>query len=220
MPEPDSRRDEARAWRLSDLDVVPLAEAQQRGLDRLDEASLGPATWRARKRSEMRKLFGLERIAPRFTVLAADAATELRVVVSLATPVPCMEPGALDLRVEPGAELALLYPEEILRGPLPGYAIVEVLSPEHVFHANVGRAAGVQRLCLGANVARGFPLVEAVLAAYQAFSMQSVAIDELDPAGVMNPEAARWWQGHTPRIPLSAEPFLPRAGVHRSELRP
>ena len=62
--------------------------------------------------------------------------------------------------------------------------------------------------CLGANLARGYPLCEAVLGAYAAFAMQSVAIDERDPAGVMNHEAACWWQQNAARIPLSTVPFL------------
>ena len=42
--------------------------------------------------------------------------------------------------------------------------------------------------------------------------MQSVMFDEQDPAGVLNADAARWWQQNRDRIPLSREPFIrPRA---------
>jgi hypothetical protein len=38
--------------------------------------------------------------------------------------------------------------------------------------------------------------------------MQTAQIDERDPGGVFNAEAARWWQANVHRIPLSREPFL------------
>ena len=60
---------------------------------------------------------------------------------------------------------------------------------------------------------------EAVLASYAALTLQSVMIDELDPAGVMNKQAARWWQANTGRIPLTSTPFLAplRAGESAGE---
>ena len=71
--------------------------------------------------------------------------------------------------------------------------------------------SAVQPLCLGANVARGFPLREAVLASYAALTLQTATIDDRDPAGIMNREAALWWQANAARAPLSRAPFL--AGV-------
>ena len=202
---------------LSDLHQVPLLMQQEEGLARLREVALGSAPWRSRKIAETRKVFGLEQLADRLTVLAVDATTDLRVVVSLHTPVPTLPPGALDLVVEDQAELVLHYNEAILTGPLPGWAMVEILSPRFVLHANVSRSQNAdgfgesQRLCLGANIPRGYPLTEAILATYAAFTMQSVAIDERDPAGVMNADAAVWWQENSDRIPLSQAPFLARA---------
>jgi len=90
------------------------------------------------------------------------------------------------------------------------------VQPRNVFHANVATSAGSQRLCLGANVPRGLPLTEALLQTYAALTMQSIAIDERDPAGVMNGDAARWWQANAARIPLINEPFLARAVPHRA----
>jgi hypothetical protein len=66
----------------------------------------------------------------------------------------------------------------------------------------------VQPLCLGARLPAGIRVKELVLMAYGALSMQTVMIDELDPAGVLNPVAARWWQANTDRIPLSRAAFL------------
>lgn len=200
--------DNQKSYGLADLARVPLPSSQRDGLERLRETALGSASWRARKIESLRETFALEQIAERLTVRAVDAITELRVVVSLRTPVPCMPPEATDLVVEDEVELILHYPEEILRGPIPGYAIVEILEPRHVFLASVGSAGGSQRLCLGANVPRGYPLREAILATYASFTMQTIAIDERDPAGVMNGDAAHWWQSNTARIPLSTAPFL------------
>jgi hypothetical protein len=193
---------------LSDLDRVPLLQQQEERLRRLRESSLGPPPWRARKESEVRDLLALEQIADRMTVLGIDWTTELRALVRLCAPVPCMPPGARDLVVADEVDLALLYPEQIIRGPLPGYSIVEILSPRHVQHANVSTGGPSQRLCLGVNVPRGYPLREAVLASYAALTMQCVMVDEQDPAGVMNGEAARWWQANPDRIPLTTKPFL------------
>ncbi len=196
---------------LSDLLEVPLLAHQEQGLERLREAALGSAMWRNRKIAETRKVFGLEQLADRLSVLAVDATTDLRVVISIETPVATLPPGALDLVVEHQVELVLHYDEGILTGPQPGWAIVEILSPRFVHHANVGTSGDSQRLCLGANIPRGYPLSEAILATYSALTMQSVAIDERDPAGVMSFEAAVWWQNNLARIPLSTAPFLARA---------
>jgi len=199
-----------RIWDLASLLQVPMPEPKRQALERAGAAALGSKRWQVRKRLELQKLFALEEIAPRLTVRAADVTTELRVMVTLDVPVPCWPAGADDLEIVYGAELVLHYPEAILQGPLPGHAVVEILSPREVFHANVSppMPGMPQRLCLGANVPRGLPLVEAVLATYAAFSMQSIAVDEADPAGVMNGESARWWQANLARIPLSRTPFL------------
>ncbi len=70
-----------------------------------------------------------------------------------------------------------------------------------------------QALCLGANIPRGLPLREAVLASYAAFTLQAITLDAADPAGVMNPAAAEHWQINSQQIPLSREAFLsPLAG--------
>ena len=93
--------------------------------------------------------------------------------------------------------------------PLAGYAVVELLLPRDV-HLPIVAPGLSQKLCLGANVPRNFPLREAVLATYAALTMQAVTVDERDTAGLMNPTAGLWWQVNASRIPLSTEPFLPR----------
>jgi hypothetical protein len=193
---------------LSDLDRVPLPPRQEESLRRLRESSLGPPLWKARKGCEVRDLLALEQIAQRMTVLEINCTTELRALIRLRAAVPCMPAGERDLVVEDEVDLALFYPEAILRGPLPGFALIEILSPREVHHANVSAGRLGQRLCLGVNVPRGYPLREAVLATYAALTMQSVMVDELDPGGVMNEKAARWWQANPHRIPLTTAPFL------------
>ena len=165
----------------------------------------GSAEFRARKLAELRDLFALETVAPRLDVLAVDASTELKAIVGMAVPTPCFEDDALVVR--PAVVLALRYPEEILRGPLPGYALVQVVQPRAVWHSNVS-ADPAQRLCLGANVPKGLPLREAVLGSYAALTLQSITLDGADPAGVMNRDALLWWNDHVDRIPLSREAFL------------
>jgi hypothetical protein len=51
-----------------------------------------------------------------------------------------------------------------------------------------------------------------VLLSYGLLSMQSVMLDPDDSAGVMNVEAASFWQARLGDIPLSDEPFLRPVG--------
>ena len=48
--------------------------------------------------------------------------------------------------------------------------------------------------------------------AHHALSMQTVTLDEMDPAGVMNGQAARWWQQNVRRIPFAIIK-LPMSGM-------
>jgi hypothetical protein len=199
-----------QSFGLHRLRDVPLLPVQDRALERMRQVSLGSPIWRARKEAEVRELFALENIASRMTIAAIDPTTELLVAIRLEAKVATLPPDASELVIESEVELALRYPEEILRGPLPGPALVHIVSPRHVHHANVGSIHGMQPLCLGVNIPRGFPLREAILASYAALTMQAVTIDEQDPAGVMRADAARFWQSNSELIPLSREPFLVR----------
>ncbi|MHC4710269.1 MAG: hypothetical protein ACYTA3_07565, partial [Planctomycetota bacterium] len=58
----------------------------------------------------------------------------------------------------------------------------------------------------------GIPVSEIVLLSYGLLSMQSVMLDPDDSAGVMNVEAASFWQARLGDIPLSDEPFLRPVG--------
>ena len=198
---------------LSDLASVPLTSGHGRALRELASASQGSPAWRARMRSEGRDLFALSQIAERMTLIALDLRVALRAIVRLAVTVPCLPPGADELVVVGEADLVLSYPEDILRGPLPGYALVQIAAPLHVIHPNVGwSGGGSQPLCMGSRVPRGLPVREAVLASYAALTLQAITFDMTDPAGVMNAEAVRFWQARADRIPLSREPFLGPVG--------
>jgi hypothetical protein len=201
---------------LTGLSGTVLAPRRAAALAALTAGAGGGASFRARKGFEARELFALEQISDRLEILRLDLGHELRALVRLRVPVPCRPPAGDALVVAREALLGVLWPEEILRNPLPGTAFLQILAPRHVFLPAVSFDA-LQVLCLGTAVAVGTPVRELILAAYAALSMQAVVIDERDPAGVLNAEAARWWQAHTDRIPLSREPFLAPRGTHASE---
>jgi len=191
---------------LSTLHAVPLPAERAKLLSNLEATSQGSPVWRARKRAEARDLLALEAIAPRVTVLAIELSTELLAIVRIKVPVPCM-PAHGELVVVGQVDLALRYPEEILHGPLPGAALVQIPMPRRVWHPNIGRE-GPQSLCLGANVPQGLPLREAVLGSYAALTLQSITLDPADSAGLMNPDALEFWNAHTALIPLTTAAFL------------
>ena len=112
-----------------------------------------------------------------------------------------------DIQVAQEARLSLVYPREALYTPLPGAAFVTIREPLAAWYPQVP-VGPVQLLCLGETLPANIPLREIALAAYGALSMQTIQLDEQDPTGVFNVEAARWWQANTHRIPLSREPFL------------
>jgi hypothetical protein len=195
---------------LSALGEVALSPENQRRLDAAAATSGGPPLWRARKLAEARDLLALSQIAGRLTVQALDLDEALRVLLHLRVPVPCLD-AQRRFEAAPLAVLGLTYRQEALRQQLPGYAFVQVLLPQNPWHANIAMDRG-RPLCLGTQLPAGIRCKELVLMAYGALSMQTVQIDEMDVAGVLNVEAARWWQQNTHRIPLTRTPFLAAEG--------
>lgn len=191
---------------LSSLGSVALTAENQRLLDDCSAVAGGPPPWRARKRAEARDLLALGQIAPRLVVQGIEMYEALRAVLMLRVPVPCLDEKR-DFVVASHAMLGLTYPHEALRQQLPGYAFLQILLPHNVWHANVSLTHG-RALCLGTRLPAGIRCKELVLMAYGALSMQTVQFDEADTAGVMNVEAARWWQQNLHRIPLSRTAFL------------
>lgn len=199
---------------LSDLSRVPLGDGALAWLDEVRRGSGAPRVITERLVMEARDLLSLEVLTrgERLRVQGLTAAGgDLRAVVDLRVPVAVLpEGGGEGLRVEPAAVLMLLYPGEAVRKPLPGTSFVAVARPAAVWHPNAApRSPHV--LCLGPRMPAGIRILELVLLAYQALAMQGIGreLDALNPAGVLNPAAARWWQARTNRLPLSREPFLP-----------
>ena len=204
---------------LHELSRVTLESPYAEVLASVEPTLLGTPTWVARKRVELRELIALAQFAPRrMVILGLDASTDIQALLALRCAVPCLTPGDADIHVEHEARLVVTYPDAILRGPLPGTGLVQIVEPQRVHHPNVGSGEAfgpldpgtfaAQPLCLGARIPRGLPLREALLMSYAALTLQSVQLDERDAAGVMNVEAARFYQHNPHHIPLSQETFL------------
>ncbi len=191
---------------LAALGDVALTADNQRLLDEAAATSAGPPAWRQRKHAEARDLLALTQLAGRFKVMGLDLREALRAMLWLQVPVPCLPDPAGDLIIADHAVLGLTYPPEAPRQQLPGYAFIQVLAPDHVWHANV--AVANRSLCLGQRLPAGIPVKELILMAYGGLSMQTVQIYEMDSAGVMNVDAARWWQRNLQRVPLTRAAFL------------
>lgn len=194
---------------LSGLDSLPLTPVNAALLERAASWSLGAPTWRARKLVEAREILALSQIAPRFRVEYLDLTGALRAKVQLRVPVPCLPDKDGKLTLAPQAALGITWPQEVLVERLPGSAFVQVLSPQGVvWHPNCGFGP-VQALCLGIDLPAGVRVRELVLMSYCALSLQAVQLDVLDPAGVLNPAAALYFQQQGPQlVPLSRVPFL------------
>jgi hypothetical protein len=192
---------------LSALEKVQLNHANRQMLKSSLSSCAGPAVWRNRKSAEAHDLLALSELAGRLKVEYLDLQESLRALVVMRVPTPCLPDSEGRLRIVPQTRLGINYPEEALRLPLPGFALVEIIHPLQVWHANVS-PQGPQMLCLGAQLPAGIQLKDIILMTYGAISMQTVMIDEMDFAGVLNPDAARWWQQNIHRLPLSKEAFM------------
>jgi len=168
----------------------------------------GPPACRQRKLAEAHDLLALAEMSRRLDVHWIDLTTDLRAKVRMRVPVPCRPHPDGPLRVAPFVFLGVTYPERAAILPQPGYAFVRILAPGPIWHSNVGPEPN-QVLCLGPSLPAGIPLKEIVLMTYGALTMQTTQLDLSDPAGVLNPEAADWWQRNPQLIPLTIEPFLP-----------
>ncbi len=172
------------------------------------ETSGGPSVWMRRKEAEGRDLLALcERAPGRLTVHQLSLGDDLKALCELRVPVATRGSDDGDIEIAGGAVLGLCYPLAALLEAQPGYAFITILSPQPVWHAQVS-APPIQRLCLGDTLPAGVRVKELILMTYAALAMQTFQIDAADAAGVLNAEAARWWQDNAGRIPLSRAPFL------------
>jgi hypothetical protein len=187
---------------------VALSQANRQRLEEATAVCRGDPAWRARKRIETHDVLQLSQAAPRgrMEIGFFDLVESMRILLMLETPVPCRPVADGPLTVATNAVIGLTYPREALCSSLAGFSFIQILEPARVWHPNVGGPGQV--LCLGTQLPAGIRTRELILMTYTALSMQSVQIDEGDPAGVLNVEAARWWQQNRGRIPLTATPFF------------
>ena len=210
-PEPNRKNRNRVPEGLAALHDVVLNKRNHQMLERAGARCNGSPTYRARKRHELETVLQLSQMAPpgRLSVNMCDLTESLRIGLTMDVPVPCRDEAG-NFAIVRGASLGLIYREQAICLPQPGYSYITILYPMYVWHANVARDVTGNPLCLGHTLPVGIPCVELLLLTYGALSMQSVMIDERNHAGVLNADAARWWQDNTQRIPLTRTPFLAR----------
>jgi hypothetical protein len=196
-----------RRWDLSSLSRVELDTHHESLMRLVQTTNGGGSSWRNRKRAEAADLCRLAQISGRLVILGIDLSGDMRVDLLMRVTVPCLPNHQRPLEVGDTARLGIIYREESLILPQPGYSFVQILAPRFVWHANVSPDA-IQALCLGPSLSAGLPLREIILMAYGALTMMTVQIDPGNSAGVLNPAAADWFQRNPKLIPLSRAPFL------------
>ena len=192
---------------LTQLAEVVLSPVVQSRLDQALHFCGGARVWRERKLGEARELFALEQISNRVHVLGLDLSADLRARIALRSPVPCLPDPAQPLVVESCALLELIYREEAVYLPQPGYSFVRVAHPHPVWLPNASLDSH-QVICLGPMLPASIPVKEILVLVYGALCLTTVTLDPADAAGTLNPAACEWWMQNTARIPLSREPFL------------
>jgi hypothetical protein len=196
---------------LSALHDVPLNAAHHAIYARVAPGAAGPEPWRRRQLAAAHELLALAQVSGRIGVQFLELGAVLRAVFLLRVPVPCRRAGLGPLVIEPVAQLGFSYRQDAVVAPQPGYSFFEVLSPRDVFHPNIASSQtppGAQVLCLGPSLPAGIKVVDLVLLAYAAISLQSVQFSLADSAGLLNPAAAVFLQTSTTPIPLTRDPFV------------
>jgi hypothetical protein len=193
---------------LGDLDRVELSP---RNCDALEYAMAhcgGDAATRNRKRAEARELLALSQIAPtgRIIVEALDLREDLRAMLVMQVPVACRPGPDNEPQICERALIGFTYPNEGFRRPLPGSAFFQILLPRNIWLAQIKQPE--QSLCIAPQIPAGTRTAMLLLRAYGALSMQSIQIDDMDPAGVFNVEIAHWWQENLHRVPLTSVALL------------
>lgn len=211
-----SQTDERRPRGLSDLAKVQLDTERMECLERAARDSGGPPAIRARKRAEAHDLLAMSQLAPRLNVIELNLHHSFRAAIHLRGPVPCRPTADGPLKIEYDTMLGLNYRHESFAKPTPGWGFIQLLMPRRCWHANVSSDA-VQALCLGNQLPAGVRVRDLVLMAFGALTMQTVQVDEYDPAGVLNKEAAMWWQANLNLVPLTEEAFVSEADLIGSE---
>jgi hypothetical protein len=150
-------------------------------------------------------LFALGQESGRYDIEWLDLTHHFRALLTMRVPVPCLPNPAGPLQFAPFARLGLTYPEQALTWQTPGTAFVQLLSPSCAWLPNLGRP--VQVLCLGTSLPAGVRVREILHMVFGALTLQTIQMDLLDSAGVLNPEAALWWQRNLDKVPTTREGF-------------
>ena len=124
------RRSTHRAAGLCILGQVSLHAALQQVLDAAAAHCGGPAAVRHRLIAEARDLLRLVQVSGRLRLLALDLSADLRAVVEMAVPVPCLPDPHGPLQIHPIACLGLCYPRAAVTHPQPGYVFVRIMAPK------------------------------------------------------------------------------------------
>ena len=117
---------------LSALNEVQLDEHHRRILELARATRGGPAAWRHRKLAEVSDLAALSQISGRLRIEWLDVSVDLRAVVEMRVTVPCLRSQDAELEIAPRATLGIIYRQEVMISPQPGYSFVQILSPAPV----------------------------------------------------------------------------------------
>lgn len=165
----------------------------------------GDRSWREWKIAMARDLGRLAEQANRMKLLSLKVAGDFAAIYSVEMPVP-RRPANGKLVVGEKAVFHLTYFEKYRWEAPPPWALLGLVEPADMWHPNSAvRYRGA--ICLGAQQPGVAPR-EIVLQGYSAVCLQSVQLDESDPAGVLNGEACEFYRGHPEYVPLTRVGFL------------
>ena len=195
---------------------VPVAQAQEQAAAQarvhrimLSEAldrNGGSKPWRAWKASQAEEVIDdLINRSPRMEMVSIQLEGDVSLIYRVRMPIPLVPKGHL-LDLSGVAVFHLTYRESWRWENPPGWGPLGIFSRRPVWHPNVSLDhRGV--LCLGA-LPPSTRLKEIVLLGYYALTLQETVLDELDPVGVLNPEACDYYRSHPEYIPLCTEGLL------------
>lgn len=169
-------------------------------LEQARQYNSGNRAWRQWKLHAAEELLQLTAQTDRMQLLDLSLAGDFRAIYRIRMPVPrCPVNGRLAIADE--AIFHLHYLEEWRVESPPPWAIIGLLEPPDFFHPNSAIALR-GALCLGA-IPAGVSPKEIALMGYSTVALQSVQLNESDPAGVLNLEACEYYRNHPEYMPLT-----------------
>ena len=175
-------------------------------LDQALQGNGGSKPWQSWKASQAEEVVeDLVNRSPRMEMVSIQLEGDLSLIYKIQMPVPLAPQGHL-LGFSGVAVFHLTYRENWRWENPPGWGPLGIFSRRPVWHPNVSlEHRGV--ICLGA-LPPSTRLKEIVLLGYYALTLQETVLDELDPVGVLNPEACDYYRSHPEYIPLCTEGLL------------